>query len=186
MSITSIARRLLAKDDRLDLVGQQVGGQAHALLHHAAADAEVFIHDRRVVDQEVLGAARRTILVHQFNPVLDQLTGQLDRVGNRGRGQDEIGVRAVKLGDPLQTAQHIGDMRAKHAPVGVHLVDHDVLQVGKELGPLGVVRQDPGMEHIRVGDDDPGILPHFGPGRLGGIAVVGASGDVQFIRQAGG
>ncbi len=74
-------------------------------------------------------------------------------------------------------------MRAEHAPVDVHLVNHHILQVGEELRPAGVVRQDAGVQHVRVGDDDPGILAHFGPGGLRCVAVVGAHRDVLVIRQ---
>ena len=54
-----------AEDDGLDVRGQQVAGQAHALLERAPPDAQVAVDDRRVVDQEMPRPARRAILVDQ-------------------------------------------------------------------------------------------------------------------------
>jgi len=60
-------------------------------------------------------------------------------------------VPAVQRADPPQPAQHARHLRSEDAPVGVALVDHDVLQVAEELGPERVVGEDPGVQHIGVG-----------------------------------
>ena len=36
----------------------------------------------------------------------------------------------------------------------MHLVDHDEAQRLEELRPLGVMREDGLMQHVRIGDDD--------------------------------
>jgi len=41
-------------------------------------------------------------------------------------------------------------MATEDSTVRVELVDDDIAKVLKEGGPLGVVRQDPGVEHIGV------------------------------------
>jgi hypothetical protein len=56
--------------------------------------------------------------------------------------------------DPQQAPQHVGDVAAEQAPVGVQFVYDDDLELLEELEPLGVVRQDRGVEHVRVRDDD--------------------------------
>ena len=61
-------------------------------------------------------------------------------------------MAAVKRAQPHQAAQDIGQMTSEDAAVGVQFVDDDVLQVFKELDPLGVVRQDVGVEHVGIGD----------------------------------
>jgi hypothetical protein len=62
---------------------------------------------------------------------------------------------------------------AEDAPVVVKLVDDDVLEVLEEVDPLGVVGQDSGVEHIRVGEDDLADRPDCLAGVLGRVSVVG-------------
>ena len=64
------------------------------------------------------------------------------------------GSAAVVGADPEQPAQHVGDVTAEHAAVGVQLVDDDELELLEQLEPLGVVGQDRRVEHVRVGHDD--------------------------------
>ena len=64
------------------------------------------------------------------------------------------GADAVERADALQPAHHVGDVRAEHAAVGVHLVDDHVAQVLEELRPLGVVRQDRLVQHVGIADHD--------------------------------
>ena len=48
-------------------------------------------------------------------------------------------MAAVELAQPHQPAQHVGQVGAEHAAVGVDFVDDDVFQVFKQLDPLGMV-----------------------------------------------
>ena len=68
-------------------------------------------------------------------------------------------------------------MGAEHAAVRVALVDDDETQAAQEAGPRGVVGQDAVVQHVGVGEDDPGVLA--GPVALlpGGVAVVGGGAD---------
>ena len=52
------------------------------------------------------------------------------------------------------------------------------LQVLEELDPLGVVRQDAGVEHVGVGQDDVAAGPDGLAGVLGRVAVVGEDADL--------
>ena len=45
------------------------------------------------------------------------------------------GLGAVDARDPAQAAQHVGDVRAEHAAVGVGLVDDHPAEVGEEVAP---------------------------------------------------
>jgi hypothetical protein len=104
--------------------------------------------------QHVLVAGRRAGLRDRVNLGLDQRARVLGRVADRRRAQDELRRHAVERADPLEPAQHVGDVAAEHTPIRVDLVDHHVAQVLEELRPLGVVRQDRLVEHVGVGDDD--------------------------------
>ena len=88
-------------------------------------------------------------------------------------------LAAIKVAQAQKAAQHIGQVGAKYAAVGVDLVDDDVLQVFKELHPFGVVGQDAGVEHIRVGHHDMPRLAYGLAGGAGGVAIVGVGLDAH-------
>ncbi len=85
---------------------------------------------------------------------------------------DDAGARAVEPRDAHQAPQHVGHVRAEDALVRVQLVDHHVPQVLQRARPAGVVGQDPGVQHVGVGQDDAGALAG-GTARVArGVAVV--------------
>ena len=98
--------------------------------------------------------------------------GQRRRLADGGRGAHERGIGAVVGRDATQTAQHVGDVAAEDAPEQVQLVDHDVLEPGEEPHPTGVVREDPAVEHLGVGEQDRGVAPGLGPLVAPHVAVV--------------
>jgi hypothetical protein len=67
---------------------------------------------------------------------------------------------------------------AEDAAVVVELVDDNVLEVLEKLDPLGVMGQDPGMEHVGVGQDDVAAGPDGLARVLGRVAVVGEDADL--------
>ena len=86
--------------------------------------------------------------------------------------------------DALQAAQHVGEVAAEHAPVGVQFVDDDVAEVLEEPRPSRVVRQHAGMEHVGIAEDDVGAGANRAP-RVGRrVAVVGEDADVALRRRA--
>jgi len=61
----------------------------------------------------------------------------------------------------------------------MQFIDHDEAQILKELHPLGVMRQNTGMQHVRIGDDNlPGDAHGTARGR-GRIAVECVSLDIE-------
>ena len=62
-------------------------------------------------------------------------------------------------------------MRAEHAAVGVHFVNHDVTQTIEELRPARVMRQNALVQHIGVGNHNISVQPHSAPGIRGGITI---------------
>ena len=132
----------------------------------------------------MLFAARRTIAVDQRHRCLDQPPGQFRRVADGGRGQDELRLRAIKSGNALQAPDDIGDMRAKDAAIGVQFVDDHKTQVAQKLSPQGVMRQDAGMEHVGVAQDDLGFFAHRLAFGLGRIAVINRRRDCKLLTDA--
>ena len=86
----------------------------------------------------------------------------------------KTGIGAVVPRQPAQAAQQLGDVAAEHAAERVQLVDDDVAQPAEERGPPLVVGQQPGVEHLGVGEHDRGVLADPGALLGAGVAVVGA------------
>ena len=72
----------------------------------------------------------------------------------------------------LKAAQDIRNMGSKDSPVGVDLIDNDISQVGKEIIPLGVMRKNSQMQHIRIRNDDIGIFTDIAPVGSRSIAII--------------
>ena len=137
--ISSIPRRLLQKADRPRAVDDEVGEQLGRLGEDRAAAHRVLVDHRRIPDRDPPLRARGAVGVDERELGAGQPLGELDRVGDRRRGEDEARVGAVDAGDAPQPAQDVGDVRAEDAAVGVRLVDDDPAQVGEEVAPALVV-----------------------------------------------
>ncbi|MCW0466126.1 hypothetical protein NB705_003199 [Xanthomonas sacchari] len=146
---------------------------AVALRARRGAQAQVGVDHRRVPQQHVLVAAGRAGVGDRVHTLLDQRLGVSARVADGGRAQDELRRDAVERADALEPAQHVGDVAAEHAAVGVDLVDHHIAQVLEELRPLGVMRQDRLVQHVRVADHDVAVQADRLARIAGGVAVEG-------------
>ena len=100
-----------------------------------------------------------------------QLLGQLLRVGNRGRGEEELRVRAVVGADSAEPADELRHVGAEHAAIGVRLVDDAVAEVAVERLPLVVVGQDL-VQFVWVREHDAGLPADAGPLVRGRVAIV--------------
>ena len=83
-----------------------------------------------------------------------QHRGEFARVPDGGRAADDDRLAAVVGADPEEATKDVGDVAAEYPAIRVQLVDDDDLELLEQLEPLGVVREDRRMEHVRVGDDD--------------------------------
>ena len=133
----------------------------------------------RIDEQDVPLAGRGAVAVEHLDRPSDERLGELAGVPDRRRAADDDRVAAVVGADPEQPPQHVGDVPAEHAPIGVELVDDDVAELLEEQEPLGVMGQDRGIEHVRVGRDDLPRAPDRRPDRCRRVAVVGRRRDLQ-------
>ena len=154
-------------------------GHAPGFVDIAAADSQLLVHHRRVVEDEVLLAARSAVVVNQRKRFLHNALGQLLRIGDRCRAADELRLGAVKGSNALEPPQNVGQMAPEHAAVGVQLVHDDVAEVLEEAGPAGVMRQDAGMQHVRVAEDDIRPSADRSPRIAGSVPVVGVRSDIR-------
>ena len=144
----------LREHDRLHLRADRVPREPHRLRTRRRADAEIGIDHRRVPQEHMPLADRRAALGDRMHGLAEQRLGMVLRIADCRRAQDEGRRHAVERTHSPQPPDHVRDMRAEHATVGVHLVDHDVAQGFEELRPLRVMRQDRLVQHVRVADDD--------------------------------
>ena len=103
-------------------------------------------------------AGRRAIFLDHLEIGFRQPRCQLARIRNGRRRADELRIRAVKARDAAQSAQHVGQVAAEHAAIGVQLIQHDVAQILKQPLPARVMRQNSRVQHVRIGQHDVAAL----------------------------
>ena len=158
--------------DRLQLAPDQLGDQSAGLEDGGAAHPHAAIDQRRVPEPDAARRAWCSVAVDAVHGALEQSLGELGRIADRRRAGDDRGLAAVEAAQPEEPPQHVGEVRAEDAAVGVELVDDDVAQILEEPHPAGVVRQHTRMQHLGVGDDDvPGVAHRLAYSGWG-VAVV--------------
>ena len=120
-------------------------------------------------------SARGAVVVDQGHGFFDQFFGEFFGVANGGRSQNEFWLTPIKMCNPFESADDIGNMRAEYSAIGVCFVDDDVFEICEEIRPVGVVRQNPGVKHVGVGEDDVGGFADCGTIFLRSITVVDCS-----------
>jgi len=104
----------------------------------------------------------------------------LPGVCNRRRAADENGVLSVEPADPFETPKHVGHVTAENSAIDVKFIYDYIFQVGEELLPFGVVRQNTGVQHVRVGDHHVALLADSLSGVVRCVTVIGEGFDVRF------
>ena len=98
--------------------------------------------------------------------------GGLAAPGRARPGGPAVGVVG---GDPAQSAQHLGHVRAEHPPVAMALVYDHVAQPGQEPGPAGVPGQQREVQRVRRGQQIVRVRPGPAPARRRSVAVQDGS-----------
>ena len=123
---------------------------ARGFVDVAAADAKRAIDHRRIVENEGLLGCRRAIGIKHFDFGFEQARSQFARIGNRRGTANELRLPPIKTRDAPQPAQNIAKMAAKNAAIGMQFVQNDVAKILEQARPARVVRQDAGVQHVRV------------------------------------
>ena len=144
----------------------------------AAADPQLAVDHRRVVEDEILFPGRCAIVFNQGKRLLHQRFGQLLGVGNGCRTADKLRFGTVKLTNPLQSSNQVGQMAAINAAIIVQFINDEIAEVFKGLGPLGVVWQNAAMQHVWIREHNIGPFSNGTAGVLRRIAIVGESADI--------
>ena len=172
-------RARLREHQGLEAGADRQAGDAVGLRTRRGTQAQVGVHHRRIPQQQVLFARRRARFGDGLDGRFHQRFGMLLRVANRRRAQDELRVGTVERTHALEPTNHVGQVRAEHAAVGVHFVDDHVAQVFEELRPLGVMRKDGLVQHVGVGHHQVGVQADGLAGVAGRVAVEGVAAQAQ-------
>jgi len=174
---------VVREHQRLQIPLDELERNPARLVDVAPADAQLPIHYRRIVQDEEALTARRAVAVHQVEGIAGQGFGQLPRVGNGCGAADEPRPRSVEFADSLEAVDQVGQVAAVNSPIVMQFVDNDIAQVLEVFGPARVMRQDPAVQHVRVGQDNVGALPDGLARFLGSIAVIceGANAAAGFV-----
>ena len=165
-------------DVLLDQPAEQVsrlggGGSAQPGARLAAG-----LGQRRFPQGEGQRPARRAVLGHLLGAQPGQHPGAGARRPDRGGGEHEDRARRpVRRGvvrhHPAQPPQHVGHVRAEHSPVAVAFVDHHQAQPTEEPRPALMPGQQGPVQHVRGGQQVPGVAARPGPLGVGRVAVEG-------------
>ena len=68
-------------------------------------------------------------------------------------------------------------MGPEDPPVGMDFINDHISQVLEEPDPFGMMGEDPGMEHVRIGNHDMAAEPDRGSGISRRVPVIGKGGD---------
>ena len=147
----------LHEADRARALAHEPGEQLGRLAERRAPRAERLVGQRRVPHRDLpLGRGRAVASISANVLEAGQALGQLDRVGDRRRGQQEARLGAVRGGDPRAAGaarwpRASRTRRGRRAPRRPRRP-----QVGEQVGPGGVVGQDADVQHVGVGEHDVG------------------------------
>src|SRR6185295_936552 len=117
------------------------------------SDAKFFVNDWRIVEKQMLFTFSSAALRNQFKGHTSETLCKILRIFYGCRCTDKLRPAAVKRTDPCQPAEHICDMAAKHAAIGMQLVNNDEFQILHQPSPFRVMRQNAFMEHVRIGEN---------------------------------
>ncbi len=81
--------------------------------------------------------------------------GELVGVGRGRRRGHDLRPRAQVAADPQQPRQHVVEVAAEDAAVGVQLVEDDPAEIAQQALPALPVAEHPEVQHVRVADQHP-------------------------------
>src|SRR5262245_56514612 len=126
----------------------------------------------------------RSALSHELEWLAGQALSQLLRICNRRRRTDELGCASIECADASDATEKIRQVAAKDAAVGMQFVNDNKFEVFEQLRPLGVMRKDALVEHVRITQDHVTVGADCGTGVLGSVSVVGIHSDASGGRQS--
>ncbi len=127
--------------------------EARGLAERRRPEAELSVEQRRVPEHDRALGARGRVVADHGHRLAEQGRAELSGVRDRRRREHEPRLGAVDVREPPQPPQDVRDVGAEHAAVDVGLVDDHVAEIREHVAPAVVVRQEPDVDHVGVGED---------------------------------
>ena len=163
----------VGESQRADVLLHQFRENVGGFAVGAAAGGLAVVNQRRVPEDKVLAAVGRAVIIHHLEGQAGQFLREFAGIGDGRRTEDKLRRCAVKLAESAQPSQNPGHVRAENPAVDMCFVNHHVFQRAQEPRPLLVVGQNADVQHVRVGQDNPGVFADIAPFRRRRIAVEG-------------
>src|SRR4029077_7902512 len=96
------------------------------LIDVASPNTESPIHHWWVIKHKSFFRGWRPVGIQNFYIRLQKVVGKLPRIGNRGRATNKLRLAAIKIRNAPQASQHITEMAAKYASVGMQFIQDDI------------------------------------------------------------
>lgn len=141
-------------------VGQKVGGLGRGGTAYGCPLLAVQLGQRRLPEGEDQLSPGRGVVGDLLDGQARETAGGDRGLRRGGGGEEEDGFGSVAGAETAETAEHLGDVGAEDAPVGVALVDDDEAEGPEEGGPAGMGREDAPVQHVGVREDVIGVLAH--------------------------
>ena len=167
----------IGKHHGLQIAFEKFLRNAAGFVDVAAANPQRAIHHRRIVKHKSFLRGGRAVGIQNLHIRLQKLAGQLARIGDRRRAANKLRIAAIKIRDAPQSPQHVAKMAAEHAAIGVQFIQHDVSQILEQPRPARVVRQNSGVQHVRIGQYDVAFFADGFARVAGRVAVVGKDAE---------
>jgi len=161
-----------AETDRLQPVRDQVTNEKPCIFGWRPPDAKGFVGDRGVIQHNRAVRLQSSAVIHENDRVTQERARQLTGIGHCRRRTDETGITAIEPAQTSQSPDHARYLTAKDAPVGVHLIHHNIGKIPDQLAPARMIGENARVEHIGVGDEDARPVPGCRPRGRPRVSVV--------------
>ena len=100
----------LREGERAQAAPDQLRLQLRRVAERARPETELLVEERRVPDADRSLGPWRAVVVDHLRVEAGERADELGGVGDRGRGEQELRLRAVGAGEPAQAAEDVRDV----------------------------------------------------------------------------
>src|SRR5262249_24227414 len=93
---------------------------------------------------------RRAIRIQHFDFSFDQARNKFAQISNHSGATNKLQLASIKPHDTAQPTKNVAKMAAENATINIEFVQHDIAQILEQARPAHVIRQDSGVQHVRI------------------------------------
>ncbi len=167
----------VGEDHGLQIVFQKFLGHARGFVDVAAADTQRAIHDGRIVENESFFRGGSAVRIEDFDFGFEKARSEFPGIGDGCGATNKLRIAAVKTRDAAESAENIAKMATEDAAVGVQFVDDNVAKIFEQARPARVMRENAGVQHVGIGENDLAFFADSFAGIGGRVAIVGENAE---------